>query len=454
MTSVTMQYVLWLRKKFPHHRRSPIHNVCQGARSWKATEQVFPRGDPSRSTKPTGCSGRFPSTTSRCTHTTSGSSSSSSTGARVPPSRASMPRPALTTSTSSSTTPHTSMSRASRRTWAWRTWVVSAGRCTTFSTEHERDRLTLFADGFCTPARNVRSGPAALPARGEATSSRLRAGRAGGRVGLLRKTIIILTDAEETRRQPRPDDGASGGCWEGEVEVINLRQIDIRGGCLGCCQCALDNVCVYKARPRTPGRRQEDRGRRSDRGGIDAGPIPVARWKLFVDRGFYMNHVPMFEGKQIGCLVSGAAVATGQSAAGARGLPRLPGGEPRRTGERRRRRTRRSSTASWTASPGRLIDFAVTAYLRPPTFLERRRQEAVAGRNLGQSEVRLPARPLILPQTRPLRLPQAEPQDADHRRAIHVAAADPRIPPRVPQEDQERDGQAVAEGRGEGLTLP
>jgi hypothetical protein len=30
-----------------------------------------------------------------------------------------------------------------------------------------------------------------------------------------------------------------------------------------------------------------------------------ARWKIFFDRGFFMNHVPLFAGKQIGCLVSG-----------------------------------------------------------------------------------------------------------------------------------------------------
>ena len=35
-------------------------------------------------------------------------------------------------------------------------------------------------------------------------------------------------------------------CFQGNATVVNLRQINIRGGCLGCCQCGLDNVCVYK----------------------------------------------------------------------------------------------------------------------------------------------------------------------------------------------------------------
>ena len=33
--------------------------------------------------------------------------------------------------------------------------------------------------------------------------------------------------------------------FTGSVELINLHDVNIKGGCLGCCQCAYDNTCVY-----------------------------------------------------------------------------------------------------------------------------------------------------------------------------------------------------------------
>ena len=33
--------------------------------------------------------------------------------------------------------------------------------------------------------------------------------------------------------------------FDGPVETINLRALDLRGGCLGCCQCGYNNTCVY-----------------------------------------------------------------------------------------------------------------------------------------------------------------------------------------------------------------
>lgn len=30
------------------------------------------------------------------------------------------------------------------------------------------------------------------------------------------------------------------------IEIINLDEVEIRGGCLGCCSCGYDNICIYK----------------------------------------------------------------------------------------------------------------------------------------------------------------------------------------------------------------
>jgi hypothetical protein len=95
--------------------------------------------------------------------------------------------------------------------------------------------------------------------------------------------------------------------FHGNVNVLCLSDIDIKGGCLGCCRCGLDNVCAYEGKD----------------GYIDfyntqvkqadiivfAGAIRdrylSARWKTYFDRSFFNTHMPTLRGKQIGFLISG-----------------------------------------------------------------------------------------------------------------------------------------------------
>ncbi len=92
------------------------------------------------------------------------------------------------------------------------------------------------------------------------------------------------------------------------VEVFDLAQIDMKGGCLGCIRCAYDNVCVWDAKD---GYHQWfDAHLKTADIVIFAGAIRdrylSARWKMFLDRSFFNNHAPSLMGKQIGYLVSGA----------------------------------------------------------------------------------------------------------------------------------------------------
>ena len=95
--------------------------------------------------------------------------------------------------------------------------------------------------------------------------------------------------------------------FSGEIEVINLREIDIKGSCLGCVQCAYDNQCVYK-----------DKDEYIDFYNtklktadilIIAGTIQdrylSSRWKMFFDRSFFNGHAPSLIGKQMGLIISG-----------------------------------------------------------------------------------------------------------------------------------------------------
>ena len=93
----------------------------------------------------------------------------------------------------------------------------------------------------------------------------------------------------------------------GDVDVADINDIDIKGGCLGCCQCGFDYRCVYTGKD----------------GFIDffntrvktadiiimAGSIRdrylSAKWKEFFDRCFFNTHTPVLVNKQLGFLVSG-----------------------------------------------------------------------------------------------------------------------------------------------------
>ena len=88
---------------------------------------------------------------------------------------------------------------------------------------------------------------------------------------------------------------------------FNISDVDIKGGCLGCCECGLDYRCVYTGKD----------------GFIDfyneqiktadiiifAGEIKdrylSSGWKQLFDRAFFNTHTPTMKGKQMGFLISG-----------------------------------------------------------------------------------------------------------------------------------------------------
>jgi hypothetical protein len=119
------------------------------------------------------------------------------------------------------------------------------------------------------------------------------------------KKIVILTD----------DDGSSPNLtamtdrlkknFSGSVEMINLHNIDIRGGCLGCCQCAYDNTCVYTdgyvdfyKNTLVPADIIIMAGSVHDR-------YLSSTWKQFFDRSFFKGHTPGLTGKQVGFVIAG-----------------------------------------------------------------------------------------------------------------------------------------------------
>jgi len=95
--------------------------------------------------------------------------------------------------------------------------------------------------------------------------------------------------------------------FSSEIEVINLYDIDVKGGCISCLQCGYDHKCSYIGKD---GFFEfwEDVVMTSDIlvfAGIIKDRYLSSRWKMVLDRAFYMTHTPTLTGKQMGYLISG-----------------------------------------------------------------------------------------------------------------------------------------------------
>ena len=125
------------------------------------------------------------------------------------------------------------------------------------------------------------------------------------RISTDRQELVVLTD--------RYDRGSNLGkmidrfreSFVEEIETIDLRDIDIKGACIGCMKCGYDYTCqnqdgfaeFYNGRVRT-----------ADIlvfAGEMKGRYLSSMWKTFYDRAFFWNHTPSLTGKQMAHLISG-----------------------------------------------------------------------------------------------------------------------------------------------------
>lgn len=121
------------------------------------------------------------------------------------------------------------------------------------------------------------------------------------------KKVLIVVDDISTSSNLRGMVDNLRKTFSPPAELIQLKDIDIKGGCLGCMQCGMDNICVYENKD----------------GFIDffnqkiktadilfiAGSISdrylSSLWKCFFDRSFFNGHIPALRDKQIGFVISG-----------------------------------------------------------------------------------------------------------------------------------------------------
>jgi multimeric flavodoxin WrbA len=119
------------------------------------------------------------------------------------------------------------------------------------------------------------------------------------------KKVVIVTDSDGSSPNLDKMTGRLMQIFSGDVEMINLHKLDIKGGCLGCCRCGYDNTCVY-----IDGYRDfyENRLAVADiiimAGGVHDRDLSSA-WKQFFDRSFFKGHTPGLAGKQVGYCIAG-----------------------------------------------------------------------------------------------------------------------------------------------------
>jgi len=130
-------------------------------------------------------------------------------------------------------------------------------------------------------------------------------GKASGKVDPSGLKIRVIADIRDEKSNIAGMVKRYAGAFKGDIDILRLQDVDIKGGCLGCVQCGFDNICVYKdgyVDAFNSTMRDSDVT-------IFAGDIRdrffSARVKMFWDRAFFNGHVPTHIGQQVGFLVSG-----------------------------------------------------------------------------------------------------------------------------------------------------
>ena len=173
----------------------------------------------------------------------------------------------------------------------------------------QREQLILFAENFFYSIENnlppLRQYPKLKYRDFDYTPSLIEDDKK--KVNPEEKRILLITDSIDTQTNLGKMIEKFQDCFSEEIEIINLYDIDIKGGCLGCCQCGYDNQCIYKEKDGftefwnaklIPADILIFAGNVTDR-------YLSSRWKMFFDRSFFNGHIPTLIRKQFAYILSG-----------------------------------------------------------------------------------------------------------------------------------------------------
>jgi multimeric flavodoxin WrbA len=171
--------------------------------------------------------------------------------------------------------------------------------------EKEREKLIYFAENFFQSIETKIPTLKGFQPLTHRTFDYLPGG-AEGKIKSNKKVILLTDGASHQTNLGRMIERFKNSFSNG-IKVINLHDLDIKGGCLGCLQCGYDYTCTYTGKDEFI-EFYNTRLRTADVL-VFAGAIQdrylSSRWKLFFDRSFFNTHTPSLIGKQIGFIVSG-----------------------------------------------------------------------------------------------------------------------------------------------------
>jgi multimeric flavodoxin WrbA len=121
------------------------------------------------------------------------------------------------------------------------------------------------------------------------------------------RRVVVLTDARPEQASLLAMIRRFREALDGEVEIFNLHDVDIKGGCLGCLRCGAEYRCAYTGKDGFI-EFYNEKLKRADVL-VFAGAIVDRqlswKWRQFFDRSFFNTHTPSLTGKQVAFLVSG-----------------------------------------------------------------------------------------------------------------------------------------------------
>jgi multimeric flavodoxin WrbA len=121
------------------------------------------------------------------------------------------------------------------------------------------------------------------------------------------KNVVLITDSTKEDSNLSAMVERFEKSFQDGIEVYNLNDVDIKGGCLGCLKCGYNNICTYHEKDGF----MDFYNKLNDFDAIIfAGSITdrylSSKWKQFFDRGFFNTHIPVFKDKQLGFIISGS----------------------------------------------------------------------------------------------------------------------------------------------------
>jgi multimeric flavodoxin WrbA len=121
------------------------------------------------------------------------------------------------------------------------------------------------------------------------------------------KKVVILHDSTDSSHNLSRMVARCRAAFTGDVQAINLHDIEIKASCQGCLQCGSKNVCAFEGKDGFIDffRSQVETADILVYAGTITDRYFSSRWKMFFDRSFFNTHTPMLTGKQVVFVISG-----------------------------------------------------------------------------------------------------------------------------------------------------